>query len=90
MECGRFSGRGCGSRGSRSHDQSRVSTSNFDQLDTNGDGEGDACDDDDDGDTILDGSDNCPIDPNPTQSDAEQVIYVVLMYALQKNVKMIL
>jgi hypothetical protein len=35
-------------------------TANADQLDTDGDGQGDACDADDDNDGILDGDDNCP------------------------------
>jgi hypothetical protein len=41
------------------------------QLDTDGDGLGEPCDDDDDGDTILDGDDNCPWTPNTSQSDAD-------------------
>jgi len=44
-------------------------TANADQTDTNGDGEGDACDDDDDGDGVLDGTDNCPLEVNPGQGD---------------------
>ncbi len=34
------------------------------QLDTDGDTDGDACDTDDDGDGLLDVSDNCPVNPN--------------------------
>jgi len=46
-------------------------TPNFDQTDTNFDGEGDACDTDDDGDGILDGPDNCPLTPNFTQDNMD-------------------
>jgi hypothetical protein len=36
-----------------------------------GDAEGDACDDDDDNDTIADADDNCPLIANPEQADAD-------------------
>ena len=39
---------------------------NPDQLDTDSDGEGDVCDDDDDGDFILDVNDQFPLDPDET------------------------
>jgi hypothetical protein len=42
---------------------------NGSQLDTDGDGPGDACDGDDDNDNVPDGSDNCRIDVNPGQED---------------------
>ncbi len=42
---------------------------NSDQLDTDGDGTGDACDQDDDNDAVQDTADNCPLSPNPDQAD---------------------
>jgi hypothetical protein len=44
---------------------------NADQLDTDVDGAGDACDTDDDGDGFDDGSDNCPLVENPDQFDLD-------------------
>ncbi len=41
--------------------------SNASQLDTDSDGQGDACDTDDDNDGIADGSDNAPLDPTSCQ-----------------------
>lgn len=40
-----------------------VSVKNANQLDTDGDGKGNACDDDDDGDGMKDAVDPCPLDP---------------------------
>ncbi len=43
--------------------------SNSSQIDSDGDGEGDACDPDSDNDGVLNGADNCPFDANPLQED---------------------
>ena len=48
------------------------STANPDQLDTDADGRGDACDPDDDDDGIADAQDNCPLVSNPQQGDRDQ------------------
>jgi type IV pilus modification protein PilV len=44
---------------------------NVGQADNDGDGRGNACDDDDDGDGFLDISDNCPLLDNPLQEDTD-------------------
>lgn len=44
---------------------------NRDQLDTDGDTQGDACDTDDDDDGVLDESDNCTTERNPGQNDTD-------------------
>ena len=48
-----------------------ISTPNKGQSDLDGDGTGDACDDDTDGDGIDDSSDNCPSTPNTGQADLD-------------------
>jgi hypothetical protein len=44
---------------------------NADQLDTDNDGSGNACDSDDDADGVADTSDNCPTTANASQADAD-------------------
>lgn len=44
---------------------------NPDQIDTDRDGLGNVCDDDDDNDGILDINDNCPLIYNPDQTDSD-------------------
>ncbi len=41
------------------------------QINIDGDGAGNACDDDDDGDKVADDGDNCPFDENTDQADAD-------------------
>jgi hypothetical protein len=41
------------------------------QLDTDHDGQGDACETDDDNDGVLDGQDNCPLNANANQLDTD-------------------
>ncbi|MCH7948676.1 MAG: thrombospondin type 3 repeat-containing protein [candidate division Zixibacteria bacterium] len=49
-----------------------LGTPNPDQTDTDGDGFGNACDNDDDNDDILDYLDNCPLDFNTDQLDTDE------------------
>jgi len=48
-----------------------IDVANTDQLDTDSDGVGNACDDDDDNDGVLDQNDNCPLIANPNQEDSD-------------------
>ncbi len=45
--------------------------SNADQLNTDGDAQGDACDTDDDNDGVLDDADNCPLIANASQLNTD-------------------
>jgi len=45
---------------------------NSDQLNNDGDSQGDACDDDDDNDGVLDAADNCPVVANIDQADNDE------------------
>ncbi len=45
--------------------------SNADQTNTDGDAQGDACDTDDDNDSVLDGADNCPLVANTNQTNTD-------------------
>jgi hypothetical protein len=48
-----------------------ISTANTNQLNSDGDAFGNACDTDDDNDGVLDGADNCPVNANASQSNMD-------------------
>lgn len=53
--------------------------SNADQRDTDRDGAGDACDNDDDDDRVLDDDDNCQYVRNPDQRDENGTLSVQII-----------
>ena len=59
------------SDGVADEDDNCPNLANEDQLDTDGDGTGDACDADDDNDGVNDGPDNCDLVANPAQTDTD-------------------
>ena len=47
--------------------------SNSSQTNTDGDAQGDACDSDDDNDTVADTGDNCPLNANSSQTNSDNI-----------------
>ncbi|MFO0747277.1 MAG: thrombospondin type 3 repeat-containing protein [Myxococcota bacterium] len=61
----------CDNGGTTNCDDNCQYVANANQLDNDHDHAGDACDTDDDNDTVLDGVDNCPFASNTTQDNAD-------------------
>ena len=57
---------------------------NADQTDHDSDGEGDHCDIDDDGDTVPDVVDNCPLVSNKTQLDSDGEFFLLVQLVIGK------
>ena len=61
-----------------------VDVPNADQLDTDNDGTGDACDNDKDNDGINNNQDNCPLVSNPSQADTDGKNIHVSLYLCKR------